>query len=119
MGYTLLHRDDPEIEVFRDRFRKIRRSLGTTAFGLNEIELPPDQAGPEHDEVKTGHDEVYVILAGGGTFTIDGEDVAVAVGHYLRVEPETVRKASAGAEGMRFLVIGAKPRPEYDGRSTL
>jgi len=35
MTYTLLHGDDPGIESFRGVFMKIRRALGTTAFGIN------------------------------------------------------------------------------------
>ena len=69
MGYTLLNRDDPSIESFRDVFYKIRRALGTTAFGINEVRLPAGFEGLEHDEIETGHEEVYVVLDGGGTFT--------------------------------------------------
>ena len=73
MGYTLINRDDPSIESFRGAFFKIRRALGTTAFGINEIRFPPGIEGPEHDELETGHEEVYIVLEGCGTFTVDGE----------------------------------------------
>ena len=88
MGYTLINRDDPSIESFRDVFFKIRRALGTTAFGINEVRLPAGFEGPEHDEVETGHEEVYIVLEGGGTFTVDGDAVAVAGGDYLRVDAD-------------------------------
>lgn len=81
--------------------------------------MPPGFEGNEHDEVETWHDEVYVALSGSGTFTIDGEDVTVTAGDYLRLEPAATRKAVAGADGLRFIVIGAKPQPAYDGRDTL
>jgi mannose-6-phosphate isomerase-like protein (cupin superfamily) len=119
VGYTLLHGDDPSIESIRGVFVKIRKALGTTAFGLNELRMPPGFEGIEHDESKTGHEEVYVVLSGGGTFTIDGEAVEIAAGDYLRVDPSSTRKVVAGPEGLRFLVIGAKAKPEYDGRRTL
>ena len=86
MGYTLLNRDDPSIESFRGAFFKIRRALGTTAFGINEVRLPAGAEGLEHDEVETGHEEVYIVLEGGGTFTVDGEAVDVGAGDYLRVD---------------------------------
>ena len=57
MGYTLSNRADPSVESFRDRPFKIRRALGTTAFGINELRMPAGFEGPEHDEVETGHEE--------------------------------------------------------------
>ena len=119
MSYTLLNRDDPSIESFRDAFYKIRRALGTTAFGINEVRLAPDFEGVEHDESETGHEEVYLVLDGGGTFTVGGEVVPVVKGDYLRVDATTVRKAVAGGEGLHFIVVAGKPQPEYDGRPSL
>ena len=119
VAYKLLHEGDSSIESFRGVFMKMRRALGTTAFGLNEVRLPSGASGAEHDETATGHDEVYVVLAGEGTFTIDGDDVPVTQGDYLRVDPASTRQVVAGPEGVRFIVIGAKPQPEYDGRESL
>ena len=119
MGYTLINSDDPSIESSRGAFFKIRRALGTTAFGINEVRMPSGFEGPEHDEVETGHEEVYIVLEGGGTFTVDGEAVAVVGGDYLRVDPEATRKTVAGADGLTFVVVAAKPKPAYDGRPSL
>lgn len=119
MGYTLVNHDDPSVESFRDMFFKMRRSLGTTAFGINEVRLPAGLDGVEHDEVETGHEEVYVVLEGNGTMTIDGEAVALGHGDYLRVDAETKRLATAGPEGLTFIVVAAKTQSEYDGRSSL
>ena len=119
MGYTLLHGDDESIDVYQGVFAKIRRSLGTAAFGLNEIRMPPGFEGREHDETDTEHEEVYVALTGDGMFTIDGEAVRFAAGDYLRVDAEATRKVVAGSDGLRFIVIAAKPKAEYDGRPSL
>jgi uncharacterized cupin superfamily protein len=119
MAYTLVHGDDPSIESFQGIFVKIRRALGTTAFGLNELRMPPGFEGVEHDEARTGHEEVYAVLTGSGTATIDGEDVPLAAGDYLRVDAAATRKLIAGPDGLRFIVIGAKPLPAYDGRESL
>ena len=89
------------------------------SIGINEVRFPPGIEGPEHDEVDTGHEEIYIVLEGSGTFTIDGESVPVVVGDYLRVDADATRQAGAGADGMTFLVAGAKPKPEYDGRESL
>jgi quercetin dioxygenase-like cupin family protein len=118
-AYTKVNRDDPSIEVFRGAFAKMRLALGTTAFGINEIRMPAEFAGPEHDEQDTGHEEVYVVLAGSGTATVDGVELVLGEGDYLRVAPEAVRQLTAGGDGLTFIAVGARPDPVYDGRSTL
>jgi quercetin dioxygenase-like cupin family protein len=119
MSHTLLRRDDPSIESFRGVFFKIRRALGTTAFGIKEIRLPAGAQGIEHHEVETGHEEVYLVLDGAGTWTIDGEDVELRPGDYLRVSPEATRVVTAGPDGVSFVVVAAKPQAAYDGRESL
>lgn len=119
MSYTLIRRDDPSVEVFHGAFFKVRRALGVTAFGLNEVVIPPGGRGIEHDEVKTDHEEVYVVLEGAGTATIDGEAVALRDGDYLHVPPAATRLMEAGDAGLRFLAIGARVQDAYDGREQL
>lgn len=119
MMYTLLRRDDPSIETFRGVFLKIRRALGTTAFGINEIRLPAGAQGIEHDESETGHEEVYLVLGGSGTWRVDGEDVPLAEGDYLRVSADATRVVVAGPDGVRFVVVAARPQAAYDGREML
>jgi uncharacterized cupin superfamily protein len=119
MGYTLINRDDESVESFRSAFFKIRRAIGTTAFGINEVRLPAGAEGVTHDELETGHEEVYIVLEGAGTFTVDGDSVAVSGGDYLRVDAESTRTAVAGPDGLSFVVVAAKPQPEYDGRPSL
>jgi quercetin dioxygenase-like cupin family protein len=117
--YTLLHDSDPSIESIQGVFFKMRRALGTTAFGINEVRVPPGGSGREHDEAETGHEEVYVVLEGAGAFTIEGEDIAVSAGDYLRVDADATRQVRGGAQGLRFIVVGAQPKPHYDGRESL
>ena len=119
MAYTLVNHDDPSIESFRGAFFKLRRALGTTAFGINEIRLPAGADGIEHDELETGHEEVYIVLSGGGTFTIDGEAVPVGEGDYLRVDAAARRIVVAGDGGITFVAVAGQPKPEYDGRASL
>jgi uncharacterized cupin superfamily protein len=117
--YTLLHEGDPSIESVQGVFFKMRRALGTTAFGINEVRVPPGAARRQHDEAETGHEEVYVVLEGDGTFTIDGEDMAVCAGDYLRVDAVATRQVKGGSQGLRFIVVGAQPKTLYDGRESL
>jgi Cupin domain len=99
MAYTLVNQNDPTIENFRGAFLKIRRALGVTAFGINEVRLPAGARGVEHDEQETGHDEVYVVVDGSGVFRIDDDQVPVTNGDYLRVDATSTRRSPPGIRG--------------------
>ena len=43
------------------RKRPVREALGIRAFGINQIQLPPDGEGKLHDESATGQEEVYLV----------------------------------------------------------
>ena len=95
--------------------RFVRRRLGVGAFGINWIELPPDTEGRDHDETDTGQEEVNVVVRGGGVYRIDGDEVAVREGDFLRFDPETRRCPVAGSSGLTILAVGAK-RGSYEPR---
>jgi quercetin dioxygenase-like cupin family protein len=87
--------------------RKVRRALGARAFGFNHITLPPDAAGHEHDHAEDGHEEVYVVLAGSGRMRIDGDEVELRPGVFVRVDPESTRLPIAGPDGLAFVTFGS------------
>ena len=66
----------------------------------------------EHDEVSGGaaeHEELYVVLSGKATFTVDGQTVEGPAGTIVFVRDPTVkRKAVADEAGTRILAVGAK-----------
>jgi quercetin dioxygenase-like cupin family protein len=115
--YTVV--DASDVEAMRGAFRKMRLALGTNAFGINQIELPPGVSGPEHDEEDTTHEEVYVCLAGSGTLAVAGEQVALEPGRYVRVGPTVSRQMTAGDGGITFIAVGAPIAEEWTGRPTL
>jgi mannose-6-phosphate isomerase-like protein (cupin superfamily) len=90
-------------------FRFVRRELGVRAFGINWIELPPDAVGREHDERDSGQEEVNVVVRGGGVYRVDGEEIPVREGDFLRFDPETTRCPVAGPNGLTLLAVGAPP----------
>jgi quercetin dioxygenase-like cupin family protein len=96
--------------------RRSRRTLGATAFGINQFDLPPGAEGFEHDESSSGQQEVYVFLAGSGVVHVDGEEISVHPGRYLLVQPGTIRKPVAGPEGLSWVAVGAVPGGAYEVR---
>jgi quercetin dioxygenase-like cupin family protein len=108
MGYSIAHVDDIEPAGPGGAVRFVRRELGVAAFGVNWFVIPPNGVGREHDESETGQEEVNVIVAGSGWFRVEGEEVPVRVGSFLRFDPGTTRVAVAGPEGMTMIGIGAR-----------
>ena len=72
-------------------FRKIRRGLGVTAFGINAIVLPPgyETGRHYHDE----QEETYFVHRGTIEFEFgDGDEHVLGPGGVARVDAATVRK---------------------------
>jgi hypothetical protein len=115
MGYSIAHIDEVEAAGPGGAVRFMRRQLGVEAFGINWFELGPDVEGREHDETGTGQEEVVVVVRGSGTYRIDGGEVPVREGTFLRFDPETTRVPVAGPEGMTLVAIGAR-RGSYEPR---
>jgi mannose-6-phosphate isomerase-like protein (cupin superfamily) len=88
-------------------FRKIRRELGVTAFGVNAIIYPPGQEGflHYHDE----QDELYFVHSGRASFEVDGEEFELGPGGVVYVESTTRRKINNRTdEDLVLLVVGGK-----------
>jgi mannose-6-phosphate isomerase-like protein (cupin superfamily) len=54
-------------------------------------------------------------VRGSGIYRIDGEEVPVREGDFLRFDPETTRCPVAGPNGLALLAVGA-PRGAYEAR---
>jgi quercetin dioxygenase-like cupin family protein len=95
--------------------RFVRRRLGVEAFGINWFEIPPGMEGREHDESETQQEEVNVIVRGSGIYRVEGENVPVREGTFLRFDPGTTRMPIAGPDGMTMVAVGAR-RGSYEPR---
>jgi mannose-6-phosphate isomerase-like protein (cupin superfamily) len=88
-------------------FRKIRRELGVTAFGVNALIYPPGQQGflHYHDE----QDELYFVHRGRASFEVDGDEFELGPGGVVYVESKTPRKISNQTdEDLVVLAVGGK-----------
>ena len=115
MGYSIAHVEEVEPSGPGGSVRFVRRVLGAEAFGINWFDIPAGLEGFEHDEAESGQEEVSVVVAGSGKWRIDGEDVPVSMGTFLRFDPETTRCPIAGPDGLSFVAVGA-PRGSYTPR---
>jgi mannose-6-phosphate isomerase-like protein (cupin superfamily) len=88
-------------------FRKVRRPLGVTAFGVNVIVYPPHMNGFLH--YHDAQDELYFVHSGTALFEVDGEQRVLGRGGLCHVESTTPRKVSnAGDDDLVLLVVGGK-----------
>ncbi len=89
-------------------FRKVRRALGVTAFGVNAIELPAGyETGRHYHEEQ---EELYFVHRGRIEITLGDDDVyELGPGGLARVDAATIRKIKAlGDEPAVYLVAGGK-----------
>jgi mannose-6-phosphate isomerase-like protein (cupin superfamily) len=100
-------------------FRKVRRALGVTAFGVNGIVFPPGFVGFEH--FHETQDELYFVHSGMARFEVDGEERVLGPGGLCYVESTTPRRVSNASESedLVLLVVGGKDGyVERDGHVT-
>jgi len=100
-------------------FRKVRRALGVTAFGVNAVVFPPGFVGFEH--YHDSQDELYFVHAGTARFEVEGEEQTLGNGGLCHVESTTPRRVSNASEtdDLVLLVIGGKGGyVERDGHMT-
>jgi tetratricopeptide (TPR) repeat protein len=100
----------------RGAWSPIRGHFGIEAFGVNSwtASAVGEELIGDHNEDRSGHEELYVVLDGRATFTVDGEEVDAPAGMLVFVnEPEAQRKAVAAEGGTTVLAIGAKPGEAY------
>jgi mannose-6-phosphate isomerase-like protein (cupin superfamily) len=89
-------------------FRKVRRALGVTAFGVNAVVMPPSFDGFAHyHELQ---DELYFVHSGRARVEVEGEMRELGPGGLVHVESTTPRKVSNASpdEDLVLLVIGGK-----------
>jgi uncharacterized cupin superfamily protein len=72
-----------------ERFISLRRALGVSSFGLNQLTLQPGQRGRIHRHQR--QEEVYVVLRGHLTLLVDGNPLELREGDLARV-PASVRR---------------------------
>ena len=114
-GYSVVALDEIGLEMAGNvRWHTIRSTLGIHAFGINAWTATADgqQVIGEHDEAgesATGHEELYVVVRGHATFTVDGESVDAPEGTVVFVADPAVKRGAVGAKGTTILVVGGKP----------
>lgn len=120
-GWEAVHVDDLDsIAVAGVVWHPVRRRLGIRAFGVNAYtaEGVGKHVVEEHDESgggAGGHEELYLVVRGRATFTIDGETLAAPAGTLVFIrDPALKRSAVADDEDTLVLAVGGEPGRAYE-----
>ena len=116
-GYEVAHIDElEELPINKGEFvwRPVRRRFGITAFGTNAYTANAGQRVVEEHSESGGHQELYVVLRGRATFTLDGEEIDAPAGTLVFAQPGTKRGAIAAEDGTAVLGVGAKPGEVFE-----
>jgi quercetin dioxygenase-like cupin family protein len=96
-------------------FRKVRRELGVTAFGINVIVFPPGQEGRRHYHER--QQEIYFIHRGLIEIGLgDGPRYLLDAGGLARVDAHTVRVLRNPSDSEEAVVLTAGGASGYVGR---
>ena len=89
-------------------FRKVRRALGVTAFGVNAVVMPPRYDGFLH--YHDTQDELYLVHRGRARVEVSGEVRELGPGGLFHAESTTPRKVSNSSddEDLVLFVVGGK-----------
>jgi mannose-6-phosphate isomerase-like protein (cupin superfamily) len=98
-------------------WRPVRRTLDIGAFGINSYVAPNagDDVVEEHTEQSYRHEEVYIVLSGRATFTLDGETLDAPAGTAVFIrDPAVKRHARAEEPETAVLAVGGPRDAAYE-----
>jgi hypothetical protein len=112
-----LHELQPGPSDAGGRWLPLRAALGLRAFGLSAyLGEPGETVVPRHDETgggAGGHEEVYIVLAGRATFTVEDDSFDAPAATLVLVERGERREARAEEPGTVVLAAGAPVEEQY------
>ncbi len=95
-----------EVEPLAPGMHFLRDELDCEEVGLTVLEADEGWVGKEHDHRHDGQEEVYLLLDGSGTLTVDGEELRLEQGEAVRVDADANRQLSFG-EKSTMVIVGA------------
>lgn len=96
-----------------ERFTSLRRELGATALGINQMILQPGQRTRIHRHER--QEEIYLVISGELTVEIEGQAERVSAGELMRVAPD-VRRQLINRGRVPVLLVALGADGEHDGR---
>ncbi|MFC6825437.1 cupin domain-containing protein [Halopelagius fulvigenes] len=100
----------------------LRDELDCESLGFSVLEADPGWVGKEHDHAEDGQEEVYFLVEGEATLTVDGvegtstssrtssgdgEEIRMEAGDAVRISPDATRRLENGPLESTFVLAGA------------
>jgi quercetin dioxygenase-like cupin family protein len=104
MSHTSVTYD--EVEPRAPGMHFLRDALDCEELGITVLDATEGWEGKEHDHGHDDQEEVYLLVEGDATLTVDGEDLSLAAGDAVRVAPDATRNISF-AEESKMVIVGA------------
>lgn len=97
-----------KINVGKDNRTELHETLGLTGAEISINNLTAGASVPFVHAHKT-NEEVYAVLSGKGKVIIDGEEIALTTGDWVRISPKAKRQFFAAEDtGISFVCIQTK-----------
>ena len=105
MSYTRVDYED--VEPVAGGLHFLREPLECEQLGLSVLDCEPNWSGKLHDHIASAQEEVYFLVEGAATITIDDEAVPMEAGEAIRVSPDSERQIHNGDAPSQFVIVGA------------
>ena len=105
MSYTKV--DSNDVEPVAEGMRFLGEPLDCENLGVTLLDADPGWTSKEHDHAEDSQEEVYVLLDGSATVTVEGEDVDLSAGEALRIPADATRQIRNGDVESQFVLVGA------------
>jgi quercetin dioxygenase-like cupin family protein len=104
MSHTRVSYDDVEPRAPGMHF--LRDALDCEQMGFTVLDASAGWEGKEHDHAHDNQEEVYFLVDGTATLTVDGEDIALDAGDTVCVPADASREL-AFDEDSQMVIAGA------------
>ncbi|GAB6878128.1 cupin domain-containing protein [Halorubrum gandharaense] len=105
MGYDEVTYTDVEPRAPGMHF--LRDALDCENAGVTVIEADAGWDGLEHDHSEDGQEEVYLLIDGEATLTVEDDTLSLSAGDAVRVDAEDSRELSFEADDSLLVAVGA------------
>lgn len=96
-----------DVEAVGEGMHFLRDPLECQRLGLTVVECEPGWTGMQHDHADDDHEEVYLLLEGQATITVEEDRVEMEPGDALHVPADATRQIQNGDSESRLVVAGA------------
>jgi hypothetical protein len=117
---TLAELQTRPTDLVEAEWKPVRALLGIWGFGVNgyAARRAGDVVIEDHSEADSGFEELYIVLSGEITFTIEGDDgvdesFPMRTGQFIYAAPDRGRTAVAVSDDASILVVGGIPRKPF------